>query len=409
MRTGRGWAGGGRRSVTPPVRRTRAGVLAAALGLGILGMSLPPAGAADAAVPRPRDEEWWFSAWEVQNRVWPVTQGHGVTVAVLDSGTNARLPDLSNAVVPGADFAGGTGDGRVDTRKNGHGTAMAALIAGQGNGVRMVGVAPEAKLLPVVVNSFPVVAAKGIRYAADRGAKVINISLINPSPGGCPVSVQEAVSYAVDRDAVVVASAGNSGDTTNFAQYPANCAGVLAVGALDNKKKVWARSQRQPYVDVAAPGVRVGSLTKEGRFNYYLSGTSQAAALTSAAVALLRAKEPDLSAREAVQRIINTAVEAGPPGRDNQTGAGAVFPPAALTKTVPKNAPNPPFERLDRWRAENGKPSAAADAGRRAAPAASSITDRAGSLLVPIVTVSGLAALAVLIVAIVIVVRRRPS
>ncbi|MFI6514801.1 S8 family serine peptidase [Spirillospora sp. NPDC050679] len=282
-----------------------------------------------------------------------MTKGAGVTVAVIDSGVNARLPDLRPAVLPGKDFqpadgsSPGSGDGRTDTdaKNGGHGTGMASLIASQGTTSGYLGVAPESKILPIVssMNST----AEAIAYAAANGAKVISVSQGHAGP--CPANVQAAVGQAIQRDAVVVAAAGNEGDTTNTSVFPANCAGVVAVGAVDNQKRAWASTQRQPYVSVAAPGDMVGALLKNGRFEPRLSGSSQAAALASAAVALVRAKNPQMKNREVVQRIIATAVDAGPPGRDDQTGAGIIVPSRALTANVPPSAPNPVFAKYDQW------------------------------------------------------------
>jgi hypothetical protein len=157
---------------------------------------------------------------------------------------------------------------------------------------------------------------------------------------------------------VVVAAAGNEGHTTNPPEAPANCAGVLAVGAIGGNKVAWSHSAHQPYVAVAAPGVATGSVGKNGRW-ISSNGTSNAAALTSGAVALIRSKYPSMPAREVVQKIINTAVDAGPPGHDEYTGSGVVVPIWALTKDVDKAAPNPPYERLDQWLATHGKKSGA--------------------------------------------------
>jgi subtilisin family serine protease len=153
-----------------------------------------------------------------------------------------------------------------------------------------------------------------------------------------------------------VAGAGNDGDTTNAVMAPASCAGVLAVGAIDNQKRAWRKTQRQPYVTVAAPGYWVGAIGENGRFIPNLSGTSQASGLTSGAVALLRSRFPQMPAREVVQRITNTTVDAGPKGKDDMTGYGTVVPILALTRNVPKNAPNPVFEKFDQWQAAQPKP-----------------------------------------------------
>jgi type VII secretion-associated serine protease mycosin len=331
-------------------------VLAAAGVSSVLAL-ITATPAAATAVPRGRDEQWWFTAWDIENRVWPITKGAGVTVALIDSGVNAQLPDLKGVVVSGVDLENGGGNGwtDTDTEKGGHGTGMAALIASQGTASRFVGVAPEAKIMPIVTPGGDIVNTdKAIRYATDHGAKVINISQSSAAPSG-QCLVQEAVGYAIQHDVVIVSSAGNEGDTLNSANSPSVCAGVLAVGAIDYQKRAWVKTQRQPYVTVAAPGVSVGSLGRDGKFIPRLEGTSQASALTSAAVALLRSKFPQMSAREVVQRITNTTVDAGPKGKDNMTGYGTVVPIRALTINVPKSAPNPVFEKFDQWQATQPK------------------------------------------------------
>jgi type VII secretion-associated serine protease mycosin len=291
----------------------------------------------------------------VQNKVWPITEGKGVTVGLLDSGVDAKLPELSQGVVPGANYVSGSGDGRTDAdpSRNGHGTAMATLIAANGKGSGMVGVAPAAKILPVAVDDAASI-AKGIRFATDHGAKVINISQGSPYDK-CPADLQNAVSYAVEKDVVIVAAAGNSGDTNNPPETPANCAGVFAIGAVDSRLKAWSGTQKQDYVAAAAPGVNIALVASGGRQGVSRGGTSPAAALTSAAVALVRSKFPDMSARDVVQRIIFTARDAGPAGHDEQTGYGIVRPYNALTvASVPKDAPNPVFAAYDKWKTPQG-------------------------------------------------------
>lgn len=371
-----------------------------------------PASSADAAIlPKPRLQEWWFSFWDIQNKVWPITQGQGVTVAVLDSGVNAKLPGLRGVVVPGTNTRrGGTGDGRVDTDKLGHGTEMAELIAGQGQDDGMVGVAPGVKIMPIVADdSSPFVQADAIRYAVDHGAKVISISLASADDPGptciayAPV-LQQAVAYAAEKNVVVVAAAGNQGNTTNSPMAPANCAGVLAVGAIDGKKLAWTHSENQPYVSVAAPGLGTGSVGKNGRF-FGSSGTSNAAALTAGEAALVRSKFPNLSAREVVQRIINTTVEAGPPGHDNYTGSGAAVPILALTRDVDKAAPNPTFQRLDQWLATHGKKSGSSAQSGKPSAAGKSSGSSSGSAMIWVL----IALLIVVAVVVFLLVRRRGS
>ncbi len=152
-----------------------------------------------------------------------------------------------------------------------------------------------------------------------------------------------------------MAGAGNEGHTTNPSNNPANCAGVLAVGGLDFQLRPFVKTERQPYVAVSAPATGIGGVLKDGRYYTSEGGTSAASALTSAAVALVRSKYPNLSARDVVRRIMASLRDAGPEGRDDQTGYGAVRPYQALTVDVPKNTPNPVFAAYDKWAAAHGK------------------------------------------------------
>ncbi|TDC90347.1 type VII secretion-associated serine protease mycosin [Actinomadura sp. 7K507] len=324
---------------------------ASAVAIGLAATPVLPAH----AVPGPDPQQWWFDSWSIQKEVWPVTKGKGVTVAVIDTGVNAQLPDLKPAVLPGGDMTGKGGDGRkdYDTRQDGHGTGMASLIASQGTETGFVGVAPEAKILPIAAPSLSgPTTGKAVRFAADHGAKVINISQASPSagvyPNQCPPQLLEAIKYAAGKDAVIVAGAGNSGDFDNKPAYPASCPGVVAVGALAHNGKPWKSTQRQDYVTVGAPGQDVGWINKEGHVFTAGEGTSQASALTSGAVALLRSRYPDMPARQIVQRLTATAKDFGPRGKDDMLGYGVISIPRALKQDVPATAPNPVYARLDK-------------------------------------------------------------
>jgi subtilisin family serine protease len=137
------------------------------------------------------EQQWWFDTWNIEETVWPQSKGAGVTVAVIDTGVNAALPDMRAAVVPGKSFQGSSSrDGRRDTDEGfGHGTGMASLIASRGNATGFTGVAPKAKILPLVApNVGTSTTAPAIRYAADHGAKVINISQGSPAFGSVAYS-----------------------------------------------------------------------------------------------------------------------------------------------------------------------------------------------------------------------------
>ncbi|WP_433141068.1 S8 family serine peptidase [Actinomadura nitritigenes] len=314
---------------------------------------------------QPREDEWWFSAWDVQNSVWPLSKGTGATVALLDTGVDAGIPELSGAVLKGADTAGGKTDGRkdLDAFEDGHGTSMAVMITGQGGGNSgYVGIAPEAKILPVHVMTKDVTGseisptdavANGIRFAVDKGATVINLSFgggADDIPHQCPKRLLDTVAYAIAHDVVLVASSGNKGRSINSPEAPGSCPGVVAVGGVDPNLRPWARSQRQPYIAVAAPASGSVVVGRDDKIYADAEGTSGAAALVSGAVALIRARNPSMPGRTVVQRLLATALPINKPVPDEATGYGAIRIARAMDPDkypVPADAPNPVYDRFD--------------------------------------------------------------
>lgn len=377
-------------------------------------MALTLIGAPSAAavtVPRPDSStQWWFASWAIERQVWPLTKGGGVTVAVIDSGVNAKLPDLRGVVLPGADFNGTGTDGRRDVDEEfGHGTAMAALIAGQGRGTGLVGIAPQAKILPIIARGLGEdTLVPAIRFAVDHGAHIINISQAATVPPGreCPPAVQQVVAHAASKNVIVVAGAGNTGDTHNVANYPASCPGVVGVGAIDRRGAPWTRTQRQPYVTVAAPGSGITALGKDGRAWPNGSGTSHATALASGAFALLRSRFPAMPSRRLVQLVINTAVDLGPPGKDDVTGFGGVSIRRALRRQVPVTAPNPVYERLDNTMSAMSAPAASNSPTTGSAAIGSRAADSSGGAPLLGIGLAG-AALAAIVVGGTLFTRRR--
>ncbi|MBO2460237.1 S8 family serine peptidase [Actinomadura violacea] len=371
-----------------------------------VGLALGPVTVAQAAPISPN--EWWFGAWNMTTDVWPQTKGAGVTVAVVDTGVNASLPDMRPAVLPGIDLFHDhmSGNGQQDHDTNeGHGTAMASLIAARGTHSGFYGIAPESKILPIYSpGNSPTDVSKAIHFAADHGAKVMNFSRGESSSvfkQQCPDEVLQALKFAEQKDIVIVASAGNEGDYSNDSIYPASCPGVLAVGAIDRQLKPWEHTQRQNYVTVGAPGADVGAIGKTGHVYNSGAGTSQASALTSGAVALIRAKYPQMKARRVVQLLTNTAKDFGKPGKDDQLGYGVISIPRALKNNVPQTAQNPVYARLDK--AVVKKPAG----GNQTAPKTKSDSDDSGSSNMPLV-IGGLVVVVVLIaVGVFIALRRR--
>jgi type VII secretion-associated serine protease mycosin len=335
-----------------------------------------------------RDKQWhldFLKAGEVRK----ITKGKGVTVGIVDTGVDGRQPDLTGNVLRGKDFIPPLdANGWDDT--DGHGTAMAALIAGHGHGPGRrdgaLGLAPEARVLPAVTSlgewGSGASTAKAIRWAVDHGAKVINLSLHGEGLDG-------AVNYALVHDVVVIAAAGNTADGYDTVVEPASLPGVVAVSGVGKDGKFSSTSAQGGDVALAAPAVHIMSAGSGKRGKYRsATGTSDATALVSAAAALVRARYPDLNAASVIERLIATADDKGPEGRDNQYGFGVVDPLKALTATdVPKAKKNP-----------LGGP-IAKPAYTGAKPAGSAIPARAGvsaALIIGGATVGGLAILVVL-------------
>ncbi|MEW1684460.1 type VII secretion-associated serine protease mycosin [Streptomyces sp. NPDC093594] len=316
----------------------------AALG-GLLAAALVLVPVTSAHADAIRDRQWGLDALHT-DRAWNTTRGAGVTVAVLDTGVEADHPDLDGNVLAGKDLVGfGAREG--DEAWARHGTAMAGIIAGHGhgpgNGDGVLGVAPEAKILPVRVileDKDPARAkarstrgnalAEGIRWAADHGADVINLSLGDDSASAHPEPGEdEAIQYALGKGVVVVASAGNGGEKGDRISYPAAYPGVIAATAVDRYGTRAPFSTRRWYATVSAPGVDV--IIADPDHKYYEGwGTSAAAAFVSGAVALVRSAHPDLTPAQIKRLLEDTARNAPAAGRDDSRGFGFVDPAAAI-------------------------------------------------------------------------------
>lgn len=330
---------------TPAGKRPRrASRKATALGVLLTaGLVLLPAATAHA--DGIRAQQWALDAMHTE-QAWQTTKGRGITVAVLDTGVEADHPDLAGNVLPGKDlvrFGAEPGD-RAWAR---HGTAMAGIIAGHGHGPGdadgVLGIAPEAKILPVRVileDGDPSRAkarstrgnalAEGIRWAADHGADVINLSLGDDSASAHPEpSEDQAVQYALKKGVVVVASAGNGGEKGDHISYPAAYPGVIAVTAVDRAGTRASFSTRRWYATVSAPGVDVVIADPDHKY-YEGWGTSAAAAFVSGAAALVKAAHPGLAPAQIKSLLEDTARNAPSGGRDDSRGFGFVDPAAAI-------------------------------------------------------------------------------
>lgn len=364
-----------------------------ALSLGLATSVVGPVDSASAHGGEIREREYWLEDYGI-TEAWKDTKGAGVTVAVIDSGVDGSHPDLEGGVTGGTDVSGaGVPDGQRGIGEvPEHGTLVASLIAGRGHVPEepketpsaspspsasgspsaapsksaeatkeakepektpvqaagrgsdgVVGVAPEAQLLAVSLwiggeASGPNPAGvsiddqipNAVRWAVDNGASVINMSLGSTSPTW-PESWDEAFLYAEQNDVVIVAAAGNRAGGSVQVGAPATMPGVLAVGGLDAKGAASRESSSEGIsIGIAAPAENLVGALPGGLYASKWSGTSGAAPLVSGVAALIRAKYPELTAPQVINRIIMTARDAGIPGQDTIYGHGILDAAAAV-------------------------------------------------------------------------------
>lgn len=305
-----------------------------------VGIATPPVAAATADPLI--DQQWGLFAIGAP-QVWNQSTGVGVTVAIIDTGSGPH-PDLDPNMDPGLSIINGIespGANDVDADP-GHGTHVAGIVgAVNSNGIGVSGVAPNARILPLRVfaaqgeTSKSDDVAQAITFAVDSGVKVINLSL-----GGDTEStvITEAVKYAVDRNVLVVAAAGNKGENAS-PKWPAADDNTIAVTAVDENKSVTSFDQRGDYIDLSAPGKNIMS-TRTSNFScrgvaqpagYGCGdGTSFATPFVSGAAALLFAARPQITAAQVRFLLISTAIDLGTAGRDTTFGAGLINLPAAF-------------------------------------------------------------------------------
>ncbi|MEV0805645.1 type VII secretion-associated serine protease mycosin [Micromonospora sp. NPDC050200] len=291
---------------------------------------------------RVRDDQWQLDELRAST-AWNTSTGRGVTVAVIDSGVDGSHPDLAGQVLPGIDLVSPAGSDEPDPV--GHGTTVASLIAGRNDDKKgVVGLAPDARILPVRVlddeNRYDdaMIVAKGVRWAVDNGARVINLSL---GGSGDSPALAAALDYAFARDVVVVACTGNVATSTSpEVWYPAREPGVIAVAGLEGSSDIlWSGSITGHATTLTAPATRLVGARPGGYWG--VQGTSFASPLVAATAALVRARFPEMSAGDVVNRLLATAKDVGPTGRDDRFGYGVVDPVAALTADVPLVHRNP--------------------------------------------------------------------
>jgi subtilisin family serine protease len=294
----------------------------------------------------PSDPLWalqWGAALIKAPTAWAVTKGSpNVVVAVLDTGVDLSQPDLQGAFVPGYDFVNNDADPSDDL---GHGTAVAGIVAARsGNGLGGAGFCPRCSVMPLKVagadgSASEANVASGITWATEHGARVINLSL----GGSYGATVGGAVAYATSKGALVVAAAGNNGNSNAF--YPAADPGALSVAATQPNDQLYSWSNYGGWVAVAAPGCDL--TTHPGGLYAEFCGTSASTPVVSGLAALGISYAPTASGDEIKQAITSSAYGVGGVtyGRVDFAGTlaalGATFQaaPAPVTASAAPSVP----------------------------------------------------------------------
>ncbi|MFC0037574.1 S8 family serine peptidase [Actinomadura rayongensis] len=301
-------------------------------GAALLAAAFALLPSAPASADGIRERQYGFLQLIEAEKAWRTTRGAGVTVAVVDSGVDPLQADLAGSVVTGPDMIKDADRGTKPKRL--HGTGMASLIAGHGhgpgNGSGVIGLAPQAKILAIRVLAEPEDAgyaryrsteasrnsvAQGVRYAADHGADVINLSL--GRTGEAPAE-RAAIAYAISKGVVVVSAVGNDGDKLGgldqdgFApySYPASYPGVIAVAATTDGRTRAEFSNRNYSALVAAPGEGL-TIAGPGKAYFVSAGTSDASAVVSGIAALIRSEHRGLAPALVAQALVQSAQGGG--------------------------------------------------------------------------------------------------
>ncbi|MCW8335409.1 S8 family serine peptidase [Vibrio paucivorans] len=275
-------------------------------------------------------------------QAWDTTTGSSsVLVAVCDTGFDVNHPDLGPNLR--TDLAYNAQDGsNYIYDANGHGTGSAGTLGAVGNnGTGVAGANWDVDIIPVRIaisdnNSSAYIStmATCIEYAADNGARVVNLSY-----GGIQYeTINAAAQYLRDRNGLLFMSAGNSGQ--EHASYP-DFTSFIGVGATDRNDNRASFSSWGTYVDITAPGVEILTTYPDNRYVYY-SGTSFSSPLTAGIAALMVAANPNLTPSDIENGLFTTAVDIGASGDDNVFGHGLVDAAAAVAYAVNAGGMTPP-------------------------------------------------------------------
>ncbi|WP_334146721.1 S8 family peptidase [Microbacterium sp.] len=335
--------------------RSAAAIAVVAASVLLMGATAPPSTGPvpdDPSDPT-RASEYWLDGARIRE-AWQTTRGKGVTIAVIDTGIGKVPETFGEAVVGGTDVSGtGTPDGRtpLGALDGNHGSWVASLAAGRGaaDGAGMIGVAPEANLLSISVGfgaaaavPFTEQVAKGMRWAVDNGADIINLSFTTNTLDW-DASWDDAFLYAFEHDVVVVVAAGNRGSGTSIIGAPATIPGVLTVGGVDQTGTASVEASTQGItIGISAPSEGLLGMSADGKLASW-RGTSGAAPIVAGIAALIRSAHPDLKADDVINRIIKTAipVDGAIKPQDPLYGYGLVDAAAAINAVLPSVDKNP--------------------------------------------------------------------
>lgn len=301
----------------------------------------------DALIPLDSSNDPYYgSQWHLPkiraSEAWSSTTGTGVTVAILDSGVEPDHPDLKDRLVAGYNFY----DGNTNTADVfGHGTKVAgAAAATLNNATGVASVAGNARIMPIRVTGTDGYAsismlANGITFAADKGARVANLSFAASGYS----SIRSAAQYMKDKGGLVFVSAGNS----NKDPAETSTTSLIVVSATDSNDVKTSFSNYGNHVHLSAPGAGIYS-TAMGKTYASVSGTSFSAPISAATAALVMAANAGLSSAKVESILFSTAVDLGTTGRDPYYGHGRVDAAAAVaaalnstsTTTTDTQAPN---------------------------------------------------------------------
>jgi hypothetical protein len=278
------------------------------------------------------NDPYFGSEWHLSKvgapTAWDVSQGGGITIAILDSGVDGSHPDLAAQMVPGYNFY----DNNTNTSDvNGHGTAVAGVAAATtNNAMGVAGIAGQAKIMPVRIadaNAYAYYStiAQGLTWAADNGARVANCSY-----GGVAGSsaIQSAAQYMKSKGGLVFVSAGNNG----INEYLTPTTTMIPVSATDSNDVLTGWSSYGSFVAMSAPGITY--TTSRGGYYDQWMGTSFSSPLTAGVAALMMAARPSLDGAQIEQLMYSTATDLGAAGRDIYYGYGRVNAAAAVQAVV---------------------------------------------------------------------------